>query len=138
MQAEVLVPQQIAQAPERPLPPLPSGLIDPMQLYCVPGTGSAWCGFTGSCINTATEKCPAPPYIQNNQLSPCVRSILAYCDMHFAGQAADSCKYGVLTAAQDAYGVASTAAVAGAMLFPQPFAVGAAWAKETCVPAATV
>jgi hypothetical protein len=137
-----LLPEALLAAADRPNlpepPPPPSSVTDSMELFCVPGTGSAWCSFTGGCINTATERCPAPPYVQSQQLDPCVRGVMGYCDRRFAGRAAEACKYGALVGAQDTWGVAPPAAVSAAFLFPQPFAAGGAWSKESCIPAAVL
>jgi hypothetical protein len=108
-----------------------SNLSDPMQLYCRPGTGSAWCPSMGRCVQTSQERCAAPPYVTAQALEPCVRKVMATCDLAFSGASANACKLGAINANQPA-GQPPDGMVQSILLFPGPFAQGKAWALEIC------
>lgn len=111
-----------------------AGLNDVMELYCRPGTGNAWCPSNGRCINTALERCEAPPYVIPQTLDPCVRQVMGVCDMYFQGAAGNACRQGVVNSMQPAGIQPPTPFLQSMLLFPGPFSMGKSWGLEVCTP----
>ncbi len=109
-----------------------SAVTNVYDAFCAQQAGGlSYCETLGRCVDPLLQQCRQPGYAEPEGLPACVRGAQARCAAQYAGDARTACARGTEQAMR-APNLVTTTAQKSLILYPEPFAWGAALAQNLC------